>query len=104
MHMELNLHQLYLFLSVAKTGSISRAADELGISQPSVSAQVREFELRCGVDLLHRLPRGVTLTAAGKMVRDHAEGIFERSDQLQFALRNLREPIIHGTLTVGGSL
>ena len=50
--MGLNFHQLLLFYTVAKAGSISRAAKELHISQPSVSAQVREFEQRCRVDLL----------------------------------------------------
>ena len=56
----LNFQQLHLFYRVAKLGSIPRAAEELRVAQSSVSAQLQEFEQRCGVDLLHRLPTGLT--------------------------------------------
>ena len=101
--MQLNFHQLHLFCTVARLGSISRAAEELRISQPSVSAQVREFEQRCGLDLLHRLPRGVTLTDVGRLVGEYAENIFDQADELQRLIQNLRGAKI-GKLTVGGSL
>jgi LysR family transcriptional regulator, transcriptional activator of the cysJI operon len=100
---ELNFHQLRLFCAVAKLGSISQAAEELHISQPSVSAQVREFEQRCGIELLHRLPRGVALTDAGRVVLDRAERIFSQARELQSALQGLRGSH-SGTLTIGGSL
>jgi DNA-binding transcriptional LysR family regulator len=100
---DLNFHQLQLFYRVAKLRSISRAAKELRISQPSVSKQVREFEQRCGIDLLHRLPRGVALTDAGDIVFDHAEGIFGHAAKLHSVLENLRGTQT-GALTVGGSL
>ena len=101
--MELNLHQLHLFYTVARLGSISRAAEELRISQPSVSAQVREFERRSGLHLLHRLSRGVALTDAGRVMRDHAESIFDQASELQRVMQNLRG-VQSGKLTVGGSL
>ena len=101
--MDLNFHQLRLFHTVARLGSISRAAEELRISQPSVSAQVREFELRCGVDLLHRLPRGVSLTQVGQVVFDHADRIFGHATQLQATLHTVSGNQSR-TLAVGGSL
>jgi DNA-binding transcriptional LysR family regulator len=100
---ELNLHHLRLFYRVATLGSISRAAAELNISQPSVSAQIRELELRCGVDLLHRLPRGVALTDAGRLIFDHAERMFTVADELAITVDDLRS-FRGGQLTVGGSL
>jgi DNA-binding transcriptional LysR family regulator len=100
---ELNFHQLRLFYSVARSGSMSRAAEELHISQPSISAQVRELELRCGFDLFHRLPRGVILTEAGRLVLDHAERIFVEAGALKARLQGLATQTV-GKLTVGGSL
>jgi DNA-binding transcriptional LysR family regulator len=88
---------------VAKAGSISRAARELHISQPSVSAQVREFEQRCRVDLLARRPRGVSLTNAGRVIFEHAERIFALAHELQTACHDLQGTQA-GRLTIGGSL
>jgi DNA-binding transcriptional LysR family regulator len=103
MDVELNFHQLRLFCAVARLGSISKAAEQLNISQPSVSAQVREFEQRCGVELLHRLARGVALTDAGRLVFGHAERLFSQAGELQSLLQSLRG-VQTGRLTVGGSL
>ena len=100
---ELNFHQLFLFCAVAKAGSISRAAKELHISQPSVSAQVREFEQRCRVDLLARQPRGVSLTDAGRVIFEHGERIFALAHELQTACHDLQGTQT-GRLTIGGSL
>ncbi len=101
--MNLNLHQLSLFYTVARLGSFSRAAAELRISQPAVSAQVREFEQRYELDLFHRVPRGVTLTDTGLVVLGHAEKIFDHAERLQSVLRDLSR--MHGeTMTIGGSL
>ena len=52
---------LRAFVAVAETGSFSRAAQQLGITQPSVSQQVRNLEQACGGCLLH--PRGRSLVA-----------------------------------------
>ncbi|MFN5719201.1 MAG: LysR family transcriptional regulator, partial [Bradyrhizobium sp.] len=49
--MSLNLHLLRLFAAVARTGSFSRAADLLHISQPAISKGVRDFELQVGCRL-----------------------------------------------------
>ena len=81
--MSLNFHQLLLFYSVARLGSVTRAAKVLRISQPSVSAQLREFEQRHGVELLRRLPRGMALTDAGRLAFNHAQKVFAEADELQ---------------------
>lgn len=100
--MSLNLHLLRLFAAVARTGSFSRAADLLHISQPAISKGVRDFELQVGCRLLDRTSKGVRPTREGAALARHAETLFaaERAaeDELQ-ALRNLDS----GSLRIGAS-
>src|ERR1700738_3831838 len=62
------LWELTAFVRAAETGSFSRVARELGVSQPSISRMVANIEARLGVKLLLRTTRHVTLTEAGRMV------------------------------------
>lgn len=62
----MNLRQLQYWLAVVDTGSFTRAAERLHVSQPGLSQQVRALEFELGGELLERLPRGIRLTAAGK--------------------------------------
>src|SRR5215475_621103 len=100
--MSLNLHLLRLFAAVARTGSFSRAAEVLHISQPAISKGVRDFELQVGCRLLDRTSKGVRPTREGQALARHAEALFaaERAaeDEL-LALRNLDS----GSLRVGAS-
>lgn len=61
-----SLQQLTTFRAVAEFGGFSHAADELGMSQPAVSQQVRLLEQQLGVQLFERRPRGTVLTDAGE--------------------------------------
>jgi len=100
--MSLNLHLLRLFATVARTGSFSRAAEVLRISQPAISKGVRDFELQVGCRLLDRNSKGVRPTREGQALVRHADALFaaERAaeDEL-LALRNLDQ----GSLRVGAS-
>ena len=100
--MSLNLHLLRLFSAVVRTGSFSRAAEFLHISQPAISKGVRDFELQVGCRLLDRTPKGVRPTREGLALARHAEALFavERAaeDEL-LSLRNLDS----GSLRVGAS-
>lgn len=100
--MSLNLHLLRLFTAVARTGSFSRAAEILHISQPAISKGVRDFELQVGCRLLDRTSKGVRPTREGRALARHAEALFaaERAaeDELQ-ALRSLDS----GSLRIGAS-
>src|SRR5512139_1568529 len=60
----MDLVLLRTFLAVHRAGSLTRAAVDPGLSQPAVTAQIRTLEQRVGVELFHRLPRGVAPTAA----------------------------------------
>jgi molybdate transport repressor ModE-like protein len=99
----LNVHQLEVFLAVARRGSITRAANELFISQPTVSEQVKQLERACGLSLLERQPRGVRLTDAGKAVYDYAERLFLAADELERTVAELRNAL-RGRLRVGASM
>jgi LysR family hca operon transcriptional activator len=69
----MELRHLRYFIAVAEEGSLLTAAERrLHTSQPSLSRQIRDLETEVGVKLLERQPRGVTLTAAGKVFLDHA--------------------------------
>ncbi|RED52489.1 LysR substrate-binding domain-containing protein [Aestuariispira insulae] len=70
----MNLTQLKAFHAVAKSGSFTRAAERLCISQPAVTASISALEERHGVPLFHRRGRKISLTHAG----DHLLGIAER--------------------------
>ena len=100
--MSLNLHLLRMFAAVARTGSFSRAAELLNISQPAISKGVRDFELQVGCRMLNRSPKGVLPTPEGMALAKHAETLFaaERAaeDELS-ALRGLH----NGSLRIGAS-
>ena len=64
--MSLTLHQFEVFQSVALTGSFTRAAEELRLSQPVVSRTIGDIERTLGARLLDRTTRSVHLTSAGQ--------------------------------------
>lgn len=71
----LDLRVLNYFLTVARTESITRAAEALHISQPSISRQLREMEESLGKQLMIRGARRITLTEDGVLLRNRAEEI-----------------------------
>lgn len=79
---EFNLYPLHVFRLVAKLGSVTRAAQQLFISQPAVSAQLRALEQRCGVPLFERTPRGMLLTPAGMVVLEQVNRLFAIYEEL----------------------
>lgn len=72
---QVNLNHLLYFGAVGRAGSVTRAAERLGVSQPSVSEQVRTLETRLGTRLLDRGRRGVRLTPAGARAMRYAEEV-----------------------------
>lgn len=73
---QLNFHHLFYFWRVARTGHLTRAAQDLHTSQSALSAQIRQLEDRLGEPLFVREGRRLGLTASGRMVLAYAENIF----------------------------
>jgi DNA-binding transcriptional LysR family regulator len=92
------LQELTAFVRAGQTGSFSRVARELGVSQPSISRMVARLEARLGVKLLLRTTRQVTLTDAGRMFLDRARQILGQLDDAENAARGLDS--LRGTLRV----
>ena len=100
--MPLNLHLLRLFATVARTGSFSRAAEALHISQPAISKSVRDFELQVGCRLLDRGPQGVTPTREGEALARHAAVLFAAELAAEEELQAMRG-LHRGALRIGAS-
>jgi DNA-binding transcriptional LysR family regulator len=80
------LRQLKVFESVARHLSFSRAAEELHLTQPAVSTQVRKLEEHAGLPLFEQLGKKVYLTAAGRHLLDSARSILSRVQEAEDAL------------------
>ncbi|WP_244484935.1 LysR family transcriptional regulator [Bradyrhizobium tropiciagri] len=72
---EANWDLFRLFFAVASTGSVNRAARELGMSQPTLSRRLKELERYIGAPLFFRVSSGVKLTEEGEALRRSAEGM-----------------------------
>ncbi|MDZ4263162.1 MAG: transcriptional activator NhaR [Pseudomonadota bacterium] len=84
----LNYKQLHYFWSVAKAGSIARAAERLHLTPQTISAQIGELERALGRDLFRRVGRRLELTEAGKLALSHADEIFQIGNELEGLLRH----------------
>jgi len=84
------LRQFRVFEAVARNLSFSRAAEELHLSQPAVSMQVRGIEVILGMPLTEQIGRKIFLTDAGREVLHASQAITARLDDLQHNLVQLR--------------
>ena len=83
----LNYHHLLYFWTVVREGGVSKAAEKLRLSQPTISAQVKMLEGALGERLLQRQGRTVALTEVGRVVYRYAEEIFSAGRELQETLK-----------------
>ncbi|MEK7715152.1 MAG: selenium metabolism-associated LysR family transcriptional regulator [candidate division NC10 bacterium] len=98
----MDLRRLEVFAKVAELGSFSRAAEALGLTQPTVSEHVRALEAELGVPLLDRLGRGTTPTRAGSLLLGYARRMLALSREARQALDQFQGRL-SGELVVGGS-
>ncbi len=83
----LNYHHLLYFWTVVREGGVSKAAEKLRLSQPTVSAQVKILESALGEPLLERQGRRLALTEIGRVVYRYADEIFTTGRELQETLK-----------------
>ncbi|HET9929208.1 MAG TPA: LysR family transcriptional regulator [Polyangiaceae bacterium] len=97
----LNFNHLYYFHVTAVEGSVKAAADRLGVTQPTVSEQIRMLERSLGFQLFERTTGGLRLTERGRQVFEHTTAMFLAGERLVDALgQHNSEPI---SLRVGVS-
>lgn len=95
--------QVEAFLAVGTFGGFRRAAEALRITQPAVSARIKALENSLGVPLFERGPGGLTLSAAGRALRPHAEQLLKAVALARQAVHNLR-PQSAGALQIAAAL
>ena len=88
--MHLTLRQLKVFESVARHLNFTRAAEELFLTQPAVSMQVKLLEKQLGLALFEQLGKSVHLTEAGQEVLGYARNISQQLDELEAVLNRMR--------------
>lgn len=85
----LNYHHLHYFWVVARAGSIAKASQELRLSQPTISNQLKTLEASLGHELLERRGRGLVLTDVGRTVLRYADDIFRTGREMQQVLKGI---------------
>ncbi len=86
----ITLHQLEVFEALARSGSFTRAAEELFLTQPTVSQQIKQLTKAVGLPLFEMVGKRLYLTDAGKDVLTVSQDITERLSQLEMTLADLK--------------
>ncbi|MBI5103113.1 MAG: LysR family transcriptional regulator [Nitrospirae bacterium] len=98
----MDIHHLKVFSAVYKHRSFSRAADELLLTQPTVSDHIRALEEELNCKLFDRLPRMILPTSEAEVLIDRAQEIIERAEDLKGVLSEFRKDLA-GHLIIGAS-
>lgn len=85
----LNYHHLYYFWTVARCGSVARASEELRLSPPAISNQIRSLEESLGEKLLERSGRGLVLTEMGRIAMRYADEIFSLGREFTDTMKDI---------------
>ena len=93
----MELRHIRYFLAIADTGSFTKAADRLHVTQPTLSHQIKQLEHLVGTVLFERNTKETELTAAGRMFKPYCERIVKEVEQSALAISEL-EGLMRGTL------
>lgn len=96
----MELRHIRYFLAVADALHFTKAADRMHVSQPALSAQIKQLEQEVGVPLFDRSGRSVQLTRAGTIFREHARNVLRELELAQSAIAEA-EGLQRGALTIG---
>jgi len=98
----MNLQYLRVFLTVAEHEHITRASEELILSQPAVTKTIQHLEQEVGLELIERHGRRIALTHAGHILHNYARRVFALEREMEEALSALRD-VDAGEVTVAAS-
>jgi DNA-binding transcriptional LysR family regulator len=96
----LNLKQLEAFYLVVKKKSFTRAAEELNVTQPAVTIQVKSLEKSLNLKLIQQVGKKVQLNEAGELLYQYAEKIFNLVSDADEKMRDFKK-LMRGTLQIG---
>ncbi len=94
--------RLQVFYTVVKTGSFTRAAEKLGMTQPAVTFQIKQLEEHFDTTLIDRSQRKLRLTPAGEIVFAYAEKLMQLDEELETRISELTQEL-RGPLSIGCS-
>lgn len=84
------LHQLKVFETAARHGSFTKAAEELSITQPTVSSQVKQLSQSVGLPLFEQIGKQLYLTEAGKALLATCQSVFEELDNFEMTVADFK--------------
>ena len=99
----MELRVLRYFLEAARRGNITRAAESLNVTQPTMSRQIKDLENELGETLFDRSGYAIKLTKAGELLRERAEDIVAMADKTLLDFRSLGEDDITGEITIAAA-
>ncbi len=94
MNQWINYHHLFYFKTIAEEGTVSKAAEKLRLGQPTLSAQLKQFEESLGVQLFDRQHRKLVLTEQGKVALDYSKNIFRMGSEMYEVLHDRLKPLV----------
>ncbi len=94
----MNLEWFHSFLATARLKSLSKASEQLNLSQPALSKQVQKLEEALGVVLFTRSPAGMELTEAGTVLLTRIQPVLDELEAIRKDLQNLHDPM---TIAIG---
>ncbi len=97
---DMRLNQFRFLAALKKYRTISKAAQQLYISQPSLSAAIKELEEELGFEVVTRTRKGVVFTAQGEQVLEHSQKILQEVDEI-LKLSTKTDAMFQGTLSIG---
>ncbi len=100
--MNFTLHQLEIFLEVARQESITRAAEQLYMTQPALSIQLKNFQNQFDIPLTEKIGRRTCLTDFGRSIADIATNILSEAEELKYKTREY-EGLLTGKLTISSA-
>lgn len=100
--MNFTIHQLKIFLEVAKFQSITKAAEEMYMTQPALSIQLKNFQNQFDIALFDKISKRMYLTDFGKSIADIAESILAEADALKYKTKEY-EGLLTGKLRISSA-
>ena len=100
--MNFTLHQLNIFLEVARHESVTKAANEMYMTQPAISIQLKNFQNQFGIALFDKIGKRIHITDFGKSIVNIAENILHEADALKFKTKEY-EGLLTGRLRISSA-